>query len=85
MKLLGLPDMIRAVADAYTAWKKGKGPAAAEDFEKEADRAQKSAAAREVRAFDRAVRRRAVLGVRPGGKRKPPAKPAKPSKPRPVG
>lgn len=72
MKLLGIVDLARAVADAYTAWKKGKGPAAAEDFEKEATRARKAQTLRDVNALQRALKRKRVLGVHPAGKRKPP-------------
>ena len=65
----------RSVMDAYTARKKAKGPDAAEEFEDEAQRAQKAQAARDVRYLDRALKRRRVLGTSPGREDKPPGGP----------
>lgn len=73
MNILGkLVDLARSIAEAYTERSQKKGPNAALDFEKEADRAQKAATARDVNALQRALKRKRVLGVHPAGKRKPP-------------
>ena len=85
MKLLGLPDMLRAIADAYTAWKQGKGPAAADKFNQEAQRAHNAAVVRDASAIERALRRKRVLRAVETGKDKPPPRATgkpKPGRPR---